>query len=86
MKCLHPDFNEYFGKCPDCGAVFEDVLKEEIENCTTKDHARELALDWQTWQQEESLSYGELAEWQAYFEKLGRKHGLLKEFRENGII
>ena len=31
-------------------------------------------------------SYGELAEKQAYFEKEGRKYGLMKEFRENGII
>lgn len=31
-------------------------------------------------------SYGELAEIQDYFEKQGKRHGLLEEFRENGII
>ena len=30
-------------------------------------------------------SYGELAEMQAYFEQQGRRYGLLREFRENGI-
>lgn len=29
---------------------------------------------------------GELAEWQEYFARLGRKYGLLREFAENGII
>ena len=31
-------------------------------------------------------SYGELAEIQSFFEKQGRRYGLTKEFRENGII
>jgi len=31
-------------------------------------------------------SYSDLARCQRYFEKLGRRYGLLKEFRENGII
>lgn len=30
-------------------------------------------------------SYSELAEKQSYFEREGRKYGLLQEFRENGI-
>ena len=33
----------------------------------------------------ESPSYGELAEAGEYFEKLGRRYGLLQEFRENAI-
>lgn len=32
-----------------------------------------------------SWSWGELAMAAAYFEKLGKRYGLLKEFRENGI-
>lgn len=31
-------------------------------------------------------SYSELVEAQAYFEKQGKRYGLLREFRENGII
>jgi hypothetical protein len=32
------------------------------------------------------LSYGELAEWQAYFSELADKFDLVEEFKENGII
>jgi len=53
---------------------------------TTADEATQTAIDWQTWQQEESLSYGELIEWRAYFETLASKFNLTDEFRENGII
>ena len=51
-----------------------------------KEQAREQAIDWQQWQSEKNLSYGELADYQAKFEKLGRRFGLVREFRENAII
>ena len=51
-----------------------------------KEAAREAAIDWQNWQAEQNLSYGELAEDQERFEKLGRRYGLIREFRENAII
>ncbi len=51
-----------------------------------KQAAREAAIDWQDWQAEQNLSYGELAVWQDHFEKLGRRYGLIREFRENAII
>lgn len=86
MTCEHVDYDDYFGKCFECGAEYEDILQEEIANCTTPEHAQELAIDWQAWQQENSLSYGELAEWQNRFESLAVQHGLTEEFRENGII
>ena len=47
---------------------------------------REEAVEWQHDFSEHCYSYGELAEKQAYFEKEGKKYGLLKEFKENGII
>lgn len=50
-----------------------------------KELARQKAIDWQMEAAEKSLSYGELAEAQAYFERLGRHYGLLREFRENAI-
>ena len=34
----------------------------------------------------EGVSYGELAWMQRYFTIMGKRYGLLKEFRENGII
>lgn len=51
----------------------------------TQDEARQYAIDWQSWSAEQSLSYGELAEWQGMFEELGRKFDLLEEFTTNGI-
>ena len=50
-----------------------------------KEMARQKAIDWQDDFRNHNYSYGELDEFGYYFEKLGRKYGLLKEFRENGI-
>ncbi len=51
-----------------------------------KEEAREEAKQWQRDFSETSHSWDEIAEKGAYFEKLGRKYGLLREFKENGII
>ena len=51
-----------------------------------KDKARNEAIDWQASCGEHDYSYGEFAECQEHFEKLGRRYGLLTEFKENGII
>jgi hypothetical protein len=61
------------------------VLKE-IQEVSSKDEAQQIAIDWQSWQAEQSLSYGELAEFQAYFQGLAEKFDLVDEFKENGII
>ena len=34
---------------------------------------------------EEELSYGELAYFEDYFRRLGKRYGLLREFKENAI-
>ena len=47
--------------------------------------ARQEAIDWQNDFDNHNYSYGELAEAAEHFEKLGKRYGLLKEFRENGI-
>lgn len=52
----------------------------------TQEEARDQAIDWQAWQSEQALSYGELAEWQAHFRQVARKFDLRDEFEENGII
>jgi hypothetical protein len=57
--------------------------KEQVK---TKEEAREIAIDWQIWQSEQDLSYGEMAEFADYFKQVGKKFGLLREFKENGII
>lgn len=51
-----------------------------------KEAARDRAIEWQAANAERAASYGELAEAAAYFEKLARRCGLIKEFKENGII
>ena len=51
-----------------------------------KEAARDEAIEWQYQASEENYSYGEYAFFADYFEKLGRRYGLLKEFRENGIL
>ena len=53
----------------------------------TIDEAREYAIKWQEWQANQSLSYGELYEWQCYFTAICGKYPELEdEFIENCII
>lgn len=51
-----------------------------------KEQIRQEAIDWQNDFCNHNYSYGELAFYSDYFEKLGRRYGLIKEFRENAII
>ena len=53
---------------------------------TKKAAARQMAIDWQHSFNERSHSYEELAHAGTMFKKLGRRYGLLREFRENGIL
>lgn len=50
-----------------------------------KERARQIAIDWQLEAGEHSISYGELAAAGDYFNRLGRRFGLLREFGENAI-
>ena len=50
-----------------------------------KEMARQEAIDWQNTLFGDSRNYEDMQEATEYFEKLGRRYGLLKEFRENGI-
>ena len=50
-----------------------------------KAEVRDRAIQWQCEFADRVISWGELAEEQAEFERLGRRYGLLTEFRENGI-
>lgn len=47
--------------------------------------AREKAVEFSLTCGDRDLSYAELAEIGNKFERLGRRYGLLREFRENGI-
>ena len=48
--------------------------------------ARNRAQEWQADFSEHSYSYGEIAAFQEMFYRLGKRYGLLTEYRENGII
>lgn len=51
-----------------------------------KAKAIEKAIEYQHNASKKEYSYGELYEIQNYFYKLAKRYGLLKEFRENGIL
>lgn len=51
-----------------------------------KEAARRKAREWQEKFAENNYSYTELIKWYAYFVHLGKKYGLLREFRENGLL
>ena len=58
----------------------------KFEELNDEAKQRDLAIDWQQWQAEHSLSYGEIVYFQNYFERLATKLDLTDEFKENGII
>jgi hypothetical protein len=51
-----------------------------------KANARYLAEEYQYESSEWSLSWREFCEWTDYFYRLGKRYGLLEEFKENAII
>ena len=51
-----------------------------------KERARDKAIEWQNDFNNHNYSYGELTHFQNYFSRLAKRYGLVREFRENGII
>lgn len=51
-----------------------------------QEQARQLAIDWQLNFENQSRSWLYCIEWANRFERIGRKYGLLREFKQNGII
>lgn len=75
----------------DLMTMMEDIMdegfkKKAVESIRSKEEARQIAVDWQNWQSNKNLSYQEVSEWGDYFEKVAKKFGLTKEFKENGVI
>lgn len=61
--------------------------KIPINEVTSAGQATDIAIEWQDWQHEQDLSYGEIAAWQNYFADLAdRFPELREEFEENAII
>lgn len=50
-----------------------------------KEKAREIAVNWSINDMDYPYSYQGLVILTEYFYKLGKRYGLLREFRENGI-
>ncbi len=46
-----------------------------------KEKARQKAIDWQNDFANHSYYWSELAKWTQYFEKIGKRYGLLTELR-----
>lgn len=63
-----------------------DFHLPSADKVKTAGEATDLAIDWQSWQSEQSLSYGEAVYYQNYFEALAERFNLTDEFKENGII
>lgn len=65
------------------GYVFKNGLT--LERAQDKESARLCAVEWLEVTSEQRLSYYDMMNAYEYFEKIGRRFGLLKEFRENGF-
>jgi hypothetical protein len=55
------------------------------EYAARKEAVRNEAIEWQYSFDDHNYSHGEVLGWMTYFNRLGRRYGLLREFRENGI-
>ena len=53
---------------------------------TNKERARNLAITWQHNFENQNRSWQYCISWSERFTRIGKKYGLLREFRENGII
>lgn len=51
-----------------------------------KERVRKMAIEWQYDFYNHNYSWGDLAVYSEMFTRLGKRYGLIKEFRENGII
>lgn len=98
MDRNEPYFNIYYKNQYGYKQFFEDTFSPTIENLEVLDlkvsgktykekqnYLRDLAINYQYNFAPLSWSYGELVEICDFFEKNGRRYGLLKEFRENAI-
>ena len=69
---------------------FEVIERREEEYKKTYSNMRRIlkafAICWQSDFYKCHYSWNDVADWGAFFEEYGKKYGLLREFRENGII
>jgi len=46
---------------------------------------RDFAVEWQWWALNTAMYWSDAAFWGDYFTRQGKRYGLLREFRENGV-
>lgn len=76
-ETFSPDFDEVAELC------FKVKGRTYAER---KDGVRQLAIDIQTFERECPITWGELALIGSWLKTQARRYGLLREFKENGII
>ena len=75
---------KYSINCEDTKTKGEQMKMNKYQQ--GKERAREEAKEWQALTININPSWGELAEAYEKFLKLGKRYGLLKEFKENCIL
>jgi hypothetical protein len=69
-----------------CNKLIKTINNKNINNYQKrKEETRQQAIEWQQDFEKQGYCWGDLIIYQQYFEDLGKKYGLLKEFHENGI-
>lgn len=61
-------------------------ITQVLKAIKTKECARSFAIQWQSDFDLKAMDWGQLALWSVVFRKLGKKFGLLREFKDNGIL
>lgn len=57
-----------------------------LADVTSRQQARDIAIDWQAAKADEDMSWHEVAWAGRYFEELAKRYRLKSEFKENGIL
>ena len=76
-------YQQHFKSLYKAGKPVEVVMNKYQKG---KEKTRNEAIDWQSDFASHNYSYGELAYFSDYFETKARRYGLVREFKENGII
>ena len=73
----------------DRNAFIVEEVREHSKHQTyneKKQILQDFAILWQDYTKTVNFSWDDLTKWGAFFTEYGKKYGLLREFRENGII
>ena len=76
-------YQQHFKSLYKAGKPVEVAMNKYQEG---KEKTRNEAIDWQSDFANHNYSYGELAYFSDYFGTKARRYGLVREFKENGII